>query len=1140
MTNIKEWSIALDESANDIERYENTLYKLYSGFKIPHRYGNSLMSGCYKKEPFSKHAVSMTIRTLIKSLIATAIIFIFSIIMIVGSMEGNFVENLKANSKSALTKSTIISIVSLILITAGIMGIKYLTYKSKIKILDSIEENNRQIMITVPSNYRNSEKMRTIAKVFFTKPTIDPNIILDVVDDFLKDSKPKAKYTAVMFNLPCECPFLDVSDSKSLMSVQTPEDEEQEKEKERNKFLPSDIDTKVFAGSVDSDKDLDNMIGLDSVKQQIERLKNRIAFYGKDAANNGNHMAFLGSAGTGKAQPLYSKVLTPNGFITMGDIKVGDKVISGNNKISTVLGVYPQGKKDIYEITFDDGSKCRCSDEHLWVVQDVKDRIKNTYQTLELQEIRKNITVKHGDGKRTNYSINYVSSINFEEKDLLIHPYLLGLLLGDGCLQTDSISISLYDEQLQKDIINFLPNGYKISKINSTARPNDCNYNIICDTPEKINKRPFIQLIKELGLLGKRSYEKFIPTEYLYASIEQRRWLLKGLLDTDGYAGQYYVEYSTASPYLRDNVIELVQSLGGYASYKEIMGRYVKNNVHTETRINYRIYIQFPKDNCDCFNLLRKKDNFNPKRESRIFKRFITDVTYIGKEECQCIYIDDESHTYITDNYIITHNTTIARIVTKIMYDLGYIKENQYIEISGDYLCAGSTSRASAIIEYSYGGVLFIDEAYLMYKSGAETVGVLLKAMEDHRTDFICILAGYEEQMTKLFASNEGFSSRIKHNIYFTDYDENEMLDIFNSFISNYNGKSYKLNDDAVDTLLNAFRLEKKSKSFGNARTVRNCVDAIMDNYADRSISTKTDTKVISLEDVELFANERRKVLSHEIKNAGAVNQLDESIIRLAELKPRLKEGSKDPDSDIKKLVGLESFVDEMNVLNNQKEFYGDTTHQSILLIGDNGCGKSSLTKILTGYLYKMGYIEENKYLDIPAEFLKGSYVGHTAKRAEAIISYASGGVLYITNYNALVDSNDSFASEVISAINTAISENTNVTIVLADSQSDSIESLRSIFTITYDFPEYTSEQLLEIFKITASNENFLIEDEALNIVSEYIESNKLKVRDIQQIFTNSVKNHITNFNGDERLKYIISKEDIVLPSKKLKLKINK
>ena len=202
-----------------------------------------------------------------------------------------------------------------------------------------------------------------------------------------------------------------------------------------------------------------------------------------------------------------------------------------------------------------------------------------------------------------------------------------------------------------------------------------------------------------------------------------------------------------------------------------------------------------------------------------------------------------------------TGKTTIARIMTKILFDLKIIQKNQYVEISGDYLRSGDTNRASAIIDYAMGGVLFIDEAYLLYDKngrGAEATGVLLKAMEDRRSDFVCILAGYEEQMTKLIASNEGFSSRIKHTIYFADYSVDEMLNIFNYFVGNYNGKKYVLANDAIDELKKTFELEKRSKSFGNARTVRNAVDTVMDAYADRCIATHNNTNTVTLDEVQI------------------------------------------------------------------------------------------------------------------------------------------------------------------------------------------------------------------------------------------------------------------------------------------------
>ena len=484
-----------------------------------------------------------------------------------------------------------------------------------------------------------------------------------------------------------------------------------------------------------------------------------------------------------------------------------------------------------------------------------------------------------------------------------------------------------------------------------------------------------------------------------------------------------------------------------------------------------------------------------------------------------------------------TGKTTVARIVTKILYDLKVIQKNQYVEISGDYLRAGDTARASAILDYAIGGVLFIDEAYLLYDKngrGADATGVLLKAMEDRRSEFVVILAGYEEQMTKLIASNEGFQSRIKHTIYFPDYTVDEMLNIFNYFISDYSGKKYVLMPDAQEELLKTFALEKKSKSFGNARTVRNAVDSIMDNYADRCSATHNNANSIILEDVQKYTASRKIALQHELKNAGASNQLDESIVRQAELKSRLKNGSENPDNDIANMIGAETFKAEMDMLKNQKEFYGKTERQKILLLGENDC--SNYVRVLTGYLHQLGYITENKYLDLQAEFLKGSYVGHTAKRAEAIVAYASGGVLLIRNLNMLNNSQDSYSSEALSAIMTALTDNPDVTVVIADTTSPFISSIQSNFTIIYELPVYNKQQLCQIFMIQSKADGFTLDQSALDKLNMVV-TDSMKEQDIVSLYNTAKKNHINNYT--EENKFILTGEDIVAKPK-IKLNLNK
>ena len=385
--------------------------------------------------------------------------------------------------------------------------------------------------------------------------------------------------------------------------------------------------------------------------------------------------------GTGKAQPMYSKVLTPYGFVKMGDIKVGSKVVAGNGNVANVVGVYPQGKRDIYEITLDDGSKCRCSDEHLWTVQNREDRVYESktgvhrQRTITLSDLMKKLTVE--SGKRSNYSIDYVKPIDFPQKKLLLHPYVMGALLGDGGLSGGSVRFSTSDMEIVDRMNRYLPNGYRLKYVS--------NYDYVVVGHEGNNTKngSLVSIaLKKYGLFGKKSEDKFIPNDYQYASNEQRLWLLRGLLDTDGSCEKTSIEYTTCSEKLAQNVKDLVHSLGGYVHETVRNSGYKKDGKFIECKPSHRLTIQFFKESESVFALLRHKEKYNPQRKN--VKRFIKSVEYIGSEECQCIMIDDPCHLYITDDYIITHNTTIEKFFHSAVigwYSNGY---NLFYSHSGD------------------------------------------------------------------------------------------------------------------------------------------------------------------------------------------------------------------------------------------------------------------------------------------------------------------------------------------------------------------------------------------------------------------------------------------------------------------------
>lgn len=396
--------------------------------------------------------------------------------------------------------------------------------------------------------------------------------------------------------------------------------------------------------------------------------------------------------GTQKCQPLYSKVLTPDGFVPMGDIHVGSKVISGTGKVSTVLTESEVKKRPIYEVIFDDGSRTRCSDNHIWHVQTRDDRRRgNKYRNVELKDMLHNLYVE--SGKRKNYSVDYVPKIDFTEKDFYLHPYVVGALIGNGGLTSGGVLFSSRDVETIVRVNDMLPSGY-------TLRHHDkCTYRVHGRTGKVSTVR--VELDR-LGLMDKLSAEKHIPKDYLYASYEQRLWLLRGLLDTDGYAQSGYAVYCTVSEQLSKDVIELVHSLGGYASATCRKAGYKKDGEYIRCRDAYHIHIQFAKGMDDIFALERKRRKYAPRREC--IKRFITEVNYIGEEDCKCIYIDDPSHLYITDDYIITHNTTALKFFASWVIGKHIADYSLFFSHSGD------------ITRMFYDGVLDIIDNSIEYK----------------------------------------------------------------------------------------------------------------------------------------------------------------------------------------------------------------------------------------------------------------------------------------------------------------------------------------------------------------------------------------------------------------------------------------
>lgn len=376
--------------------------------------------------------------------------------------------------------------------------------------------------------------------------------------------------------------------------------------------------------------------GLDDLKIQPYPFQ----FIGSSFLHDMEFGMLADEMGLGKAQPLDAKILTPYGWKLMGDIQVGDEVIGSSGKFIKVLGVFPQGVKDIYRVTFSDKSSTECCEEHLWTINTTTRRFRgNPYFVKQLKDIKGDLKLKSGNFK---YFIPMVAPVQFNEKPLPVNPYILGCLLGDGSFRGNTITLTSADNDIVSYFKNNLP-PYVELKFDG-----DIGYRIT-GTGERFETNQFTSDIRSLGLMGHLSNSKFIPDIFKFSSVENRLKLLRGLLDTDGHIRPKdgHIEFCSVSRQLAEDTQFLIQSLGGNA-------RINKNKTTHQDR--YRVTIRMP-DGLNPFKLQRKADIFSNKKIKHKPSRAIASVEFIGRKEAQCIRVDAPDSLYVTDDFIITHNT---------------------------------------------------------------------------------------------------------------------------------------------------------------------------------------------------------------------------------------------------------------------------------------------------------------------------------------------------------------------------------------------------------------------------------------------------------------------------------------------------
>jgi hypothetical protein len=370
--------------------------------------------------------------------------------------------------------------------------------------------------------------------------------------------------------------------------------------------------------------------------------------------------------GSGKAQPLDSEVVTPDGIKRMGDLNIGDYVCTPDGKTAPIIGIFPQGEKNIVKITFSDGSIAECCEDHLWkthstIQRNYRKKIENSRETyhapkdpsiLTAKEIKETLYAnKRGD---LNHMIPMTNPVFFPKKDLPLNPYVMGALLGDGSFRWGTVTISSTDSEIIENINKNLPKDCFCKQ----NKNDEISYNILDEKATWCRKNRVTSIIENLNLFKKYSYEKHIPEEYKLSSVEQRIELLRGLMDTDGTTEGTHTTFCTSSKQLALDVKFLVESLGGSSKISTKIPSYTYKNVKLEGRLAYIVVVKMPKE-INPFFLKRKAERWIPPTKYPP-RRYISSVENIGVKNCQCIMIDSEDHLYLTNEFIVTHNTIMA------------------------------------------------------------------------------------------------------------------------------------------------------------------------------------------------------------------------------------------------------------------------------------------------------------------------------------------------------------------------------------------------------------------------------------------------------------------------------------------------
>lgn len=444
----------------------------------------------------------------------------------------------------------------------------------------------------------------------------------------------------------------------------------------------------------------------------------------------------------------------------------------------------------------------------------------------------------------------------------------------------------------------------------------------------------------------------------------------------------------------------------------------------------------------------------------------------------------------IYDHYIFSGNpgtgkTTIARIFADILGAMGVLPRGQYVEVAAKDMISefvGGTERnVQDYVDRAMGGVLFIDEAYGFNDGNFGKAGIdkLVPILENKKGEFVCIAAGYRDDMKEFLKMNTGLPSRFNKQIEFPDYDAKELEQIFLSMASK---KGFQLDQEARDKLHIEFEnmYNRRGDTFGNAREVRNFLDVAIERRRARH-RTMSENEISKEGKLLTYSDIAGEGVHKAVDIQEVMKELDE-LVGLESVKRSLRD--------------LAATLRREQQLAQRRNRTPNISVSHYLFLGNPGTGKTTVARLMGKILHSLGVISSPTVYEVTREDLVSRYLGETAHMTRETVMKAMGAVLFIDEAYSLSNGGPhDYGSEAIHTLTPLLENYKGKFVCIAAGYTRNMmqflnmnPGLKSRFDETIEFEDYNVEELYQIFVSMATKKEFRLDEEALAAARELFE----------------------------------------------------